>query len=236
MTSSKVKLPDGPLSTCAPRWSNKPEDLQDCADDFLWALTGEEEDSKGIVNPLLFHNDGTCSYLVEYPTNSREYYMYSAVSGEIWKIERPTKLDDIIEELGKKSSNAIDMKLEGEQKVKLPDGPHWRNKPEDLEDCKDEFICAITGVDPDFNGQVKPLLYRNDGSCSYLVEYPTDSREYYMFCAISEEIWKIHRPTRLDDIIVELGKPKWVGIDMRSLWGEHGTKVVDLDEWKQKQK
>ena len=57
-----------------------------------------------------------------------------------------------------------------------------------------------------------------------------------MFCAISEEIWKIHRPTKLDDIIVELGKPNWKGIDMRSLWGEHGTKVVDLDEWKQKQK
>ena len=114
----QVKLPDGPLSTCAPRWSNKPEDLQDCVDDFLWALKGEEEDSKGLVNPLLFHNDGTCSYLVEYPTNSREYYMYSAVSDGIWKIDRPTKLDDIIKELGKKSLNAIDMRsLEGEQKV-----------------------------------------------------------------------------------------------------------------------
>ncbi|KAL8995139.1 MAG: hypothetical protein Q9169_005082 [Polycauliona sp. 2 TL-2023] len=119
--------------------------------------------------------------------------------------------------------------------VRLPAGRHWRNKPEWLENCEDEFIWAYTGHEQDANGVVKPLLYLHDGSCSFLVEYPTDSREYYMFNSLTSEIFKIQHPTKLDDIIEELGEPKWKGIKMESLWGEHGTKYVDLDELEQQQ-
>lgn len=117
--------------------------------------------------------------------------------------------------------------------MKLPAGPHWRNSPEWLEDCEDEFLWAMTGIEQDSNGIVKPLLYYNDGTCSYLVEYPTGSQQYYIFNSITSEIFKIKEPTQLDDIIEELGKPKMKGINMESLWGEHGTKYVDLDELEQ---
>ncbi|KAL8662240.1 MAG: hypothetical protein Q9168_008290 [Polycauliona sp. 1 TL-2023] len=114
--------------------------------------------------------------------------------------------------------------------VKLPAGRHWRNEPKWLEDCEDEFMWAYTGEEQDANGAVKPLLYLHDGSCSYLVEYPTNSRQYYMFNSVSSEIFRIQEPTKLDDIIEELGKPKRKGIKMESLWGENGTRFVDLDE------
>ncbi|KAI4220483.1 MAG: hypothetical protein L6R36_007585 [Xanthoria steineri] len=117
--------------------------------------------------------------------------------------------------------------------VKLPAGPHWHNDPESLENCEDEFLWAFTGIEQDSNGIVKPLLYLNDGTCSFLVEYPTNSRQYYMFNSVTTEIFRIQKPTKLDDIIEELGKPKWKGIAMESLWGEHGTEYVDLDELEQ---
>ncbi|KAL8751837.1 MAG: hypothetical protein Q9199_006157, partial [Rusavskia elegans] len=108
--------------------------------------------------------------------------------------------------------------------VKLPAGPHWRNSPEWLEDCEDEFLWAMTGIEQDSPGIVKPLLYYNEGTCSYLVEYPTGSCQYYMFNSITSEIFKIMEPTLLDDIIVELGKvtrevgkPTWEGIKMESI-------------------
>ncbi|KAI4250392.1 MAG: hypothetical protein L6R42_008720 [Xanthoria sp. 1 TBL-2021] len=110
--------------------------------------------------------------------------------------------------------------------VKLPAGPHWRNNPEWLEDCDDEFLWAMTGIEQDSNGIVNPLLYYNDGTCSYLVEYPTGSCQYYIFNSITSEIFKIKEPTLLDDIVVELGKvtrevrkPTWEGIKMESIPG-----------------
>lgn len=54
-----------------------------------------------------------------------------------------------------------------------------------------------------------------------------------MFNSVTTEIFRIQKPTKLDDIIEELGKPKWKGIAMESLWGEHGTEYVDLDELEQ---
>ena len=114
--------------------------------------------------------------------------------------------------------------------VKLPAGPHWRNDPESLEDCEDEFLWAFTGIEQDSNGIVKPLLYYNNGSCINLVEYPRGSCQYYIFNGISDEIFKIHHPTNLDDLIEELGKPGWKGIKMESTQGENGSKIVYLDE------
>lgn len=110
--------------------------------------------------------------------------------------------------------------------MKLPAGPHWRNDPESLEDCEDEFLWAFAGIEQYSPGIVKPLLYYNDGTCRYLVEYPTGSCQYYIFGAVSSGIDKILKPTKLDDIIVELGKvtrevgkPTWEGIKMESMPG-----------------
>ncbi|KAL8847703.1 MAG: hypothetical protein Q9221_007264 [Calogaya cf. arnoldii] len=118
-------------------------------------------------------------------------------------------------------------------RVKLPAGPHWRNNPESLEDCEDEFLEAFTGKEQASNGIVKPLLYLHDGTCSFLVEFPANTRQFYLFNSVTTEIFAIKEPKKLDDIIEELGKPKMKGITMESLWGEHGTKYVDLDELEQ---
>ncbi|KAL8893852.1 MAG: hypothetical protein Q9192_004855 [Flavoplaca navasiana] len=120
--------------------------------------------------------------------------------------------------------------------VRLPAGKHWHNDPESLEDCRDEFLFALTGVEEDINNIVKPLLYFNNGGCNYLVEYPAGSCEYYIYGGISDEIFRIEKPTQLDDIIDELGKRMWKGIRMENTRGEDKTKIVWLDEWERRVK
>ena len=121
-----------------------------------------------------------------------------------------------------------------QSQVRLPAGKHWHNDPESLEDCQDEFLFALTGVEEDVNNIVKPLLYFNNGGCNYLVEYPAGSCEYYIYGGISDEIFKIYHPTKLDDIIDELGKRTWKGIKMESTRGEDKTKIMYLDEWEER--
>lgn len=120
--------------------------------------------------------------------------------------------------------------------VRLPAGKHWHNDPESLSDCRDEFLFAMTGVEEDVNNIVKPLLYFNNGGCNYLVEYPAGSSEYYIYGGISDEIFRIEEPTKLDDVIDELGKRTWKGIRMESIRGEKKTKIVWLDEWERRVK
>ncbi|KAL9023115.1 MAG: hypothetical protein Q9180_008381 [Flavoplaca navasiana] len=119
-------------------------------------------------------------------------------------------------------------------RVRLPAGKHWHNDPSSLEDCRDEFLFALTGAEEDINNIVKPLLYFNNGGCNYLVEYPAGSCEYYIYSGISDETFRIEKPTQLDDIIDELGKRTWKGIQMESTRGEDKTKIMYLDEWEER--
>lgn len=93
-------------------WSIKPEDLEDAGEEFLEvmsALTGQQYDPSIPVRPIVFLRDPRLLYLVEYPAGKGEYYGWNTISGEIWKILRPTSLDKILESLMADDGEGMDL-------------------------------------------------------------------------------------------------------------------------------
>ncbi|KAL9016896.1 MAG: hypothetical protein Q9185_005751 [Variospora sp. 1 TL-2023] len=81
-------------------WSFDPDDLNEARDEFVDAvsmLTGRQWDPRKPVEPILHIRDGSPGHLVEYPAGTKDYYFWNLISGEVWKIRRPTKLADILE-------------------------------------------------------------------------------------------------------------------------------------------
>ncbi|KAL8924790.1 MAG: hypothetical protein Q9208_003880 [Pyrenodesmia sp. 3 TL-2023] len=97
---------------------------------------------------------------------------------------------------------------------------HWSTEPDDLEEARDEFLeamSALTGQQHDPSIPVKPIVFIRDARLLHLVEYPAGKGEYYCWNTISDEIWKIVRPTRLDEILESLMTNDGEGMDFQSL-------------------
>lgn len=62
-----------------------------------------------------------------------------------------------------------------------------------------------------------------------MVEYPEDTGNYYFWNLISDEVWKIRRPTKLDEILECLKAYDRADMDFESLDPKGGTKYMKAD-------
>ena len=92
---------------------------------------------------------------------------------------------------------------------------------------KNGFLIAISGK-ASSNDAVTPLLTLLGASPIHLVKYPASKGVYYFWNSISDEVWKIHKPSKLADILPLLKDPNMAGIEIESLVTDGGTEFVDL--------